>query len=110
LILLIKLNSNLKTRNNQLSKKQLFIIEESNLLILTSQPRTEEIILKFTKIKLSNIRRIRTKDTSKKRPTREILDGRPTTTTLQKTPTGTTIQMDTRELKVTIIRKKTIMA
>lgn len=109
MISIIKLNSNLKTRNNQLSKKQLSIIEENNLPIPTFQPRTEETTLKCTKIKLNNTRKKQTKETSKKRPTRGILDGRTITTTLRKTPTGTTIQTDTRELKVTTTKKRTIM-
>ena len=56
-ISIIKRNSNSKTRNSPLSKKQLFIIEENSRPILMLPLRMAEIILKCTRIKLNNIRK-----------------------------------------------------
>ena len=56
-ISIIKPNSNSKIRNSPLSKKQRFITEENNRLILIFQRRMEAIILKCTKIRSSNTKR-----------------------------------------------------
>ena len=56
-ISIIKRNSNLKIRNSQLSKRQLFIIGENSRLILMFRLRMEVIILKCIRTRLNSIRK-----------------------------------------------------
>ena len=112
LISTIKPNSNSKRRNNQRSRKQLFIIGENSLPIPTCRRRTEAIISRCTKTRSSNTRSRRgRKKRRRNKVRREIRDGRLTTTKSQRSQIEMETMERTKELRATIsmIRRKTLM-